>query len=353
MVSPIIQMTNTTKNNGMSGLETQLLVQHSAECPLRGGFAQSLTGACNADPSWIASWHVFVDPIARVRMVPWYLAAWHAGYANPFSIGIEIAGYARFSRAEWTTAEGQKQLANLAVEWAFWADHEDIPSRWLTTAEVRAVLNGNRSIKGFCTHAQIDPNSRTDPGPNFPYDDLMNRIRQIRATGNAAPATVPTKTPEPIDPFEELMGQIMTWYETKADFEDALRTLPWTFRGQKPGGKKGEKDPRDAYSYLRNMPYLVWAWKLGSRWKASAGQLYQAASYLVVNNAHSHENRETLRKVVLLLGQIAADRNASGDQIRDQIRAAFDRLDLSITATVSEQDGAAGQPTADAKPKEG
>lgn len=338
MVAPIINMPNTTKHNGISGLDTQLLVQHSAESPLRGGFAQSLTNWSNTTPVQ-ASWHNFVDPIARVRQVPWYLAAWHAGFANPFSIGTEIAGYARFSRAEWTTPEGLKQLDNLAHEWAYWSEHEGIPLRWLTTAEVNKVMAGNRTIKGFCTHAQIDPASRTDPGQNFPYDDLMNRIHRVRGgsitttTGKPAPAQTG---------FDELMGQIMAWYETKADFENALRTLPWTYQGQKTGGKKGEKDPRDAYSYLRNMPYLVWAYQMGSRWKDSLGKKFQAAAYLVTNNANVLQNRETLAKALSLLGTIAADKNATADQIRAQIKDAFQGLNLEIVASLDDNENAAG-----------
>ncbi|MDQ5862186.1 MAG: hypothetical protein M3536_07985 [Actinomycetota bacterium] len=41
---PVIDMRGrSNKHSGVSGMATQLLVLHSAECPLRGGFAQSLT----------------------------------------------------------------------------------------------------------------------------------------------------------------------------------------------------------------------------------------------------------------------------------------------------------------------
>lgn len=198
MVSPVINMPNPLgKAWPMSGRPTQLFCQHSGETPLRGGFAQSLTHASNTDPSYQASWHSFVDPIARVRQIPWYLGAWTQGVANQFAIGVEIAGYAAFSRAQWLTPEGLKQMENLAHEWVYYwrtekANGNTIELRWLEQWEVQAVLNGNRDIKGFCTHGQIEPATRYDPGPNFPYDILMNRIKAL--VGNA-PA------PKPVEEF--------------------------------------------------------------------------------------------------------------------------------------------------------
>lgn len=165
----------------VSGLPTQLLVLHSAECPLQAGFAVSLTEWFQATVypgAPIASWQRFVDPVHRVRALPDELGAWHASEANPLSIGWEQAGYARFSRAEWTTPDGLAQLELLAFDMAEVAVRDGIPARWLNDWEVRQVLDhGNRSIKGFCLHRQIDPETRTDPGNGYPYDLLMERIQ--------------------------------------------------------------------------------------------------------------------------------------------------------------------------------
>jgi hypothetical protein len=181
MVAPVINMPNTQKHSGVSGIPTQLLVLHSGESPLRGGYAQSLTNWANVPldqggPE--ASWHWFVDPIAIVSMVDPNNAAWHASEANPLSEGFEQAGYARFSRAEWLTPEGVKQMDNLAWIMAQRAKACGIPAVWLTTAQVEAVTKqGNRSIKGFCLHRQIDPETRTDPGDGYPYDLLLAKVK--------------------------------------------------------------------------------------------------------------------------------------------------------------------------------
>lgn len=181
MVSPLIRMPNGSKHSGISGIPTQLLVLHSGETPLRGGYAQSITNWANTSNAE-ASWHWFVDPIAIVSMVDPIYAAWHASEANPMSEGFEQSGYARFSRNEWTTAEGMKQIDNLGWLMAQRALANGIPMRWLTTDEVEAVTKrGNRSIRGFCLHRQIDPETRTDPGDNYPFDLLTARVNSYMA----------------------------------------------------------------------------------------------------------------------------------------------------------------------------
>lgn len=206
-ISPVLDWTAlgiaSRKYFQMSGIPTQLLVVHSAECPLRGGYAQSLTKWASpvypAGPE--ASWQRFVDPIVRLRFIPDHLGAWHASEANGLSIGWEQAGYAAFTRKDWTTPEGMQQLHNLAYDMAEVAKRDGIPPVWLTNKQVRDVLDrGVRSIKGFCTHRQIDPESRTDPGNGYPYDLLMAQVKIYM--GHKPPVVVappkPAPAPKPI-----------------------------------------------------------------------------------------------------------------------------------------------------------
>lgn len=166
---------------GVSGIPTQLLVLHSAECPLQAGYAIALTEwfSATVNPGLPqASWQRFVDPIHRVRAVPDELGAWHASEANPLSIGWEQAGYARYSREEWLTSDGLQQIDLLALDMAEVAVRDGIPMVWLTNAQVDAITSGrDRKTKGFCTHRQIDPDTRTDPGNNYPFDVLTPKIR--------------------------------------------------------------------------------------------------------------------------------------------------------------------------------
>lgn len=194
---PITDMRGrSNKHSGISGLPTQLLVLHSAECPLRGGFAQSLTEWAITS-AVIASWQRFIDPIARVYMIDDQYAAWHASEANPMSIGWEQAGYARFTFVDWTTPDGMLQMESLAYDMAQVALRDGIPPVWLTTEQVTAITTyGDRTTKGFCCHRQIDPESRTDPGNGYPYDLLMQKIRAYMGSGTLASSGATTPTNE-------------------------------------------------------------------------------------------------------------------------------------------------------------
>lgn len=141
--------------------------------------------------------------------------------------------------------------------------------------------------------------------------------------------------------FDAFMELLMSWYKSKAEFEDRMRALPWQYRGLHPDAakaKKGERDPRDAYSYLRNMPYLTWAYRMASRAAGSLGQLFQAASYLVVNNQKAHANEDLLHKVVQVLGVISSNTTASADELRAQVRAMLANMTIELTANVPEED---------------
>lgn len=177
-----------------SGIPTQLLVVHSGECPLSGGYARSLTlWASTVYPQApIASWQWFQDPLEMVAFIPPNLGAWHASEANVLSEGFEQSGYARYSRAEWLTPDGLTQLESLAFYMAQRAVFNGIPARWLTDEEVTRATGGDRSVKGLCFHRQIDPETRTDPGNGYPADVLLERIQFYMGSGTLASAGTTT-----------------------------------------------------------------------------------------------------------------------------------------------------------------
>jgi uncharacterized coiled-coil protein SlyX len=192
-LAPIVNLTAAGRACGkyfpVSGIPTQLIVFHSMECPLQAGYARSLTNWALTPESAggpQASWHRGYGPDERVYFIPDELGAWHASEANPLSIGLEQTGYAAYTRAQWLTPDGYKMLDSVAADVAAICKRDGIPARWLTTAEVRAVLDGgNRSIKGFCYHRQVDPETRTDPGNGYPADVVLAKIKSYLG---AAPA---------------------------------------------------------------------------------------------------------------------------------------------------------------------
>jgi hypothetical protein len=228
---PVIDWTAKGRATGkyfpVSGIPTQLLVLHSAECPLAAGYAASVTNWA-ITTAVQASWHRFVGPDARVYFIPDELGAWHASEANPLSIGWEQAGYAAYTRAQWTTAAGLVQLDSLAYDMAQVAKRDGIPARWLTTAEVRAVLDsGNRSIKGLCTHRQIDPETRTDPGDGYPYDLLLTAIKKYMGA-----------TPAPTPPGDDMSAADV---EAIKKHINAVLLGPYSWSdGKHPAGVRGD-----------------------------------------------------------------------------------------------------------------
>lgn len=169
------------------------IVIHSVEGPLEAGLAESLaryyfgTTACNE-----TSAHAIIGPDLIVEMVPPAWMAWQCGNGNQRGYGMEQTGYARFSRAEWTTPLGMKQLTNVAW-WAAQKCRElGIPARWLTDEQL-----ATKGQKGFVTHNDVTRvlggTTHTDPGPDYPRDLLMAAI-QADLYGTPTPA--PTPQPE-------------------------------------------------------------------------------------------------------------------------------------------------------------
>lgn len=181
------------KNSGTA--KAQLHVIHSAECPLRVGFAQSLTAWGNGGYQPRASWQKFVDPATVVTWIANNRAAWHAAPANRISIGYEQAGYASYARSTWLSLDGLRQMDLLAQEIV----RNGIPAsglRWLSDAQVKSAIRGDTSIHGLCTHAQVVKAgrelghtlaARTDPGSGYPKDILLDWVKYYHSGGKTKP----------------------------------------------------------------------------------------------------------------------------------------------------------------------
>lgn len=177
--------------------QPRIIVMHSIECPIERGraltVAQSMARAANV------SVHYLVDPGVIVHALDESLIGWGAGTVNSAAIHIEQTGYAAYSRAQWTTADGLAMLHLAGKLVADIAGRHGIPLRWLTDAQLLAAWKG-QGPGGFTTHAQcarvIGGTTHTDPGSGYPTDLLL---------GYATPAaTKPTPTPPEDDmPYTE------------------------------------------------------------------------------------------------------------------------------------------------------
>ncbi len=100
-------------------------------------------------------------------------------YYNARSIGIECAGWAD-SEDTWTPElldSLVELVAYLAVKWRVPVERPEGDANHgphsLDTPEGKR-FNG----RGIVSHGQIQPWNRTDPGPHFPWEAFLSRVRQ-------------------------------------------------------------------------------------------------------------------------------------------------------------------------------
>lgn len=166
----------------------RLVVIHDMEAPEKSTTAEAVARYFAGLPaSNKASAHVCVDNDSAVRCVDDNDRAWHAPGANADGLGLELAGYARQSRAQWLDAYSEAVLRQAARITADWCKKYKIPVKRLSVAELKA---GQKGIVGHrdvsAAYRQTD---HTDPGPNFPWDVFLGMVRERMGTGSTKPET--------------------------------------------------------------------------------------------------------------------------------------------------------------------
>ncbi|MFD9943188.1 N-acetylmuramoyl-L-alanine amidase [Nonomuraea sp. NPDC059023] len=186
----------------------RLIVIHSMEAPEKGDTAEAVARYF-ARRSTKASAHICADNNSLVRCVPDRDTAWAAPGANSDGLQLELAGYARQSRADWTDTYSRALLDQAARQCATWARSYRIPIRKLSRTELRA---GRR---GFTSHADVSlvyrRSDHTDPGRGFPWDRLLNLTAELADDGQGdEEVKVPTWQGSRLGPGSE-GDQVRIW----------------------------------------------------------------------------------------------------------------------------------------------
>lgn len=186
-----------------------LLVVHTAECAEVSSAAENLQAWTAGPQASRASWHYAVDNDSITQSVLEKDVAWHAGPVNGFSIGIEHAGRASQSAADWDDAYSRAVLENSAKLAAEICARWNIPVTRLSAADLKA--GQRRGITGHVdvTNGLTNGKGHTDPGPHFPWDRWLARVREHLAVVRAFP--------------EETMNPIIAPREVPPDFDDFVR----------------------------------------------------------------------------------------------------------------------------------
>lgn len=159
------------------------------------------------DPASQVSYHVANDDRDILKVVAEGDAPWSAAGANKYAFHICLAGsYSAWSRGKWLetdAADGKNEdleLTNAARVIAWWCNKYNIPAEYI----------GGNGIPwgrdGICGHMDLGVwgGGHHDPGPNFPWDELIRRVKSFLA--GATPTPLPSPSPvgpgggQPVDP---------------------------------------------------------------------------------------------------------------------------------------------------------
>lgn len=153
-----------------------VIVLHSMEYPESSTSAEWCAQffAGKQGPAPRASAHFCIDDDSVVCCVPADRIAWHAPGANAFGIGIEHAGYARQSRAQWLDDYSLRMLSLSAQLTAWLCARFSIPVQFVVADHLA------RGGRGITTHAEVTKafgkSTHTDPGPFFPVGDYLRFV---------------------------------------------------------------------------------------------------------------------------------------------------------------------------------
>lgn len=154
----------------------ELVVVHTMEAPEKPYTAESVAAWFSGKNAPQASAHYCVDEDSVVQCVREEDTAWHAPGTNHNGVGIEHAGYARQSPAEWADTASIAILERSARLVAGICKRWSLPVQYVSADGLKA---GQR---GITTHHNATlafrRSSHTDPGKNFPMDRYLDLIRK-------------------------------------------------------------------------------------------------------------------------------------------------------------------------------
>jgi N-acetyl-anhydromuramyl-L-alanine amidase AmpD len=191
MAYPLVESPHVTRTTGR---QIDVVVLHSMENDEKGSSAESCAQWFR-NPAARVSAHYCVDADSIVQCVRDRDIAWHAPGANHNGIGIEHAGRARQSRAEWEDAYSAAMLARSAALVASLCAKYRIPVTWLHPADLVA---GKR---GITSHDNVSKafkrGTHWDPGPGFPIELYLRDVAARLRGRPEPPGPVEPLAPEP------------------------------------------------------------------------------------------------------------------------------------------------------------
>ncbi|MBE5409568.1 hypothetical protein E3G39_001130 [Mycobacteroides abscessus] len=194
--SPITRSRLTSNRYvGRGGKTPRWIVVHTQE---GGRSAWDLAGflISTQGTSGAVSYNACVDDTETVLTVNWDDTPWSAVNANPYAFHICMAGsYSGWDRGKWLETDARDgknedlQLTRTAQLIAWLCRTYDIPADYIGGSGIPWGRDG------ICGHRDFGSwgGGHTDPGPDFPWDELIRRVRLYldTNTGDEDMAQVP------------------------------------------------------------------------------------------------------------------------------------------------------------------
>lgn len=207
----------------------RLIVIHTAECSESQGSAWAVASWFASPISARASAHYTVDRDEIVQSVRDEDTAWHAGPVNGYSIGVEHAGYARQTPADWADDYSTRMLARSAELVGMLCARYAIPVVRPTLEELReGAPDGGICGHVDVTHALTGGKGHTDPGKSFPWGAYLEAVaRHVEERARSAAVAVAPTTIPPTG-----LAQVLRQDATRKGVQEALEAER---RGRGPG----------------------------------------------------------------------------------------------------------------------
>ncbi len=207
------KLLNTNRYIGHGGNTPRWIAVHTQQ---GGGTADGLAkyllstvgGKDGKDP---VSYHFAVDDREIILCCELADSPWSASNANTYAYHICLAGsFAEWSRGKWLETDAgdgkneDLQLTNGARVIAYLCQRFNIPPVWIGGKNVPPW-----GLDGVCGHKDFGTwgGNHTDPGPNFPADELMRRVNNFLNPPTTTPE-VPVTNPKPLTPAEDNQLQL-------------------------------------------------------------------------------------------------------------------------------------------------
>ena len=172
--------------------QVQLIVIHTAELSPdlvgQDSAAEALSKFMGNPKESRVSWHTSVDADSVLHELPAEYTGSHVRHWNSRTVGIEIATKADL----WGELPDRHRTAlveNTAKATAWFCRSLHIP-----VARVHTLDEARAGVRGIVAHATLDPTRRTDPGPEFPWSQLLAQVQALLACLSSTNSSEPLRT---------------------------------------------------------------------------------------------------------------------------------------------------------------